>query len=1123
MGKVRSRPSKVCDFCKRRKVKCDLGNPCSTCVKYKKSPCVYTETVEGENNGFIKSPQDQSNKYQPQQPQQPPPQQQQPLPNVYPSRYSSSSSLSTSNGTLYSSTRDSFSSSNSSNSLEYPNIPNTRNVMSLPTIHDASNSHSNANSNIELVQDELVLLKQKLSNLEQQLTVQQQQQLQALFPYQNQQTVESQSNQQSQLNSPNLLQGYPQQRNIELGNTVNNGSSTKTPGCPLQGYFTNDSTAASSQKTREIGEDVGPIELKSLLGFNPIDSPNDKINFHDGYNPTKDREPTRRKHLGPLAWKTLLKIDNAMVPVWAHMANIKNRYRTRGFMPHAEDGATQAEKNFSEKVYNDECEGEVRPFRETVTKPVTSNPSELLITQEQLHEKALCLGLSFYQGGLDAEMELVEKIRLVLPKQKVIWKLYNRFFTHLYAALPLLDEVELKTQLEKLIGPEDYKETKVTVHVEKKLDFAYLGILLIVLRFSYISLFSHDSTINEINFQTHDPSPKAQLVKFLLNNPIDIDVIDVAQLCLDQFNIMRTPSLTLMQLALMTRVYHLYAPEDGDGMDGGDAQIFNASLIQMAKLIGLHRDPDNFQENYYDERTNHLGRKIWYYLLIMDMNHAMANGTSLMVDIDEFDTKHPTYSPGNENVIDVELEKIACSCFPDFHIVYGQMSTIFKMISKVRGSVSMTELVKSVNSMEIHFREKYGSLGHNYNMSSSSKNTMPDAIRLKIFFQGGFFLVSMYLHIFNYYEKKNNLQLAYYYIKKMLAVVIDEMMPCFSCCVSHKQNMFRNSIDLIATPSFEMVAHKSMVVILGIFLRLKFFTHSMEKGPDHSIKMKSYETQDVKYQTHFQKLLNVTDLLMKCWEVYRDGLRRLSQRYYYAWVVTKAQQFLKILLNDDYLSTYKPTLILPPFTTGMLTKLEELAETSLARIQQLKKASKNGRRADAEDTDGNGNLNVNGNNYSAMAGTNSDMSTDDISINHKNSVGSTSSAEEYKPNEQIDSIWLQMMNMKNDDPTNKFYGNSNTGEMMNNPLTAQTPSFLAQGMDGSGVGFSPGIGLSQYSFGSQGVMNSGIAAGGNNGVSGFGGGGVSGGGNYNFSSIFDTNSVNMFENFPIDEFFKDLS
>lgn len=87
------------------------------------------------------------------------------------------------------------------------------------------------------------------------------------------------------------------------------------------------------------------------------------------------------------------------------------------------DNPTQVEKDFSEKAYKDDGEHDVKLFRETEVKA----GSKRVVTQEQLNEKAKSLGLSFYKGGLDEELELVEKIRLVLPKQNVIWKLYKRF------------------------------------------------------------------------------------------------------------------------------------------------------------------------------------------------------------------------------------------------------------------------------------------------------------------------------------------------------------------------------------------------------------------------------------------------------------------------------------------------------------------------------------------------------------------------------------------------------------------------------------------------------------------------------------------------------------------------
>lgn len=40
-SRKRHRISVVCGFCKKRKVKCDKGNPCSTCIKYGNMECHY--------------------------------------------------------------------------------------------------------------------------------------------------------------------------------------------------------------------------------------------------------------------------------------------------------------------------------------------------------------------------------------------------------------------------------------------------------------------------------------------------------------------------------------------------------------------------------------------------------------------------------------------------------------------------------------------------------------------------------------------------------------------------------------------------------------------------------------------------------------------------------------------------------------------------------------------------------------------------------------------------------------------------------------------------------------------------------------------------------------------------
>ncbi|KAI5959934.1 uncharacterized protein KGF55_005166 [Candida pseudojiufengensis] len=966
MGKIRARTVKVCDFCRKRKVKCDLGNPCSTCVKYKKSPCIYSDfptssittnsNTEKQDNEFVF----ENNGTQR-------------------SRIPSNSTISTLNsngsrvGSIFSNSLSRTTTLSNENEIGNNEEVNNDNDYDIPEEYEPS--HPTTSSTIpQPVSDELSFLKQKLQDLEEKFQIQ------------------TQSQQNSSNTSP-----------------FNNSNTNQI------------SPNSNNYSNKDIL--INKLDPQDLLGHNPYESENDWFNFFEGYNPTNSKEQFRKKNYGPLNWVTLLKIDSAINSVWSEMANLKKQMKERGFVHGFQitDQSAQVDKDFSEKAYDDEGNNDVKPFTEfdNINKPIKS---KLIMSQSKLNEKAMCLGLSFYKGGLDTEVELVEKIRLVLPKQKVIWILFKRFFSHLYVAMPVIDQMILKSELEKLIGKENYQNNEVNVKITKKLDFANLGILLIILRFSYISLFSQDSSINEINFQTNDPSK--QQIKFLLNNPINLDVINVAKLCLDQFNIMRGSNLTLLQLALLFRLYNYYAPEAGDGIDGGDAQIFNATLIQMAMSIGLHREPDKFKNNDTsgnDDRLDNLGRKIWYYLLIQDMNNSMANGSPCTINFNSFDTKPPFYRPGNENVLDIEIEKVACGCFPNFDNTYEPMSETFNTIFSIKNSINMIELTKRLNHMELHFKEKHNNLTLKYGNSLNDENSnstnilMPSTIKLKIYFTGNFFLVSIYLYLFNFYEKRKNLKLSFYYLKKMISIIIYDVMPFFVECINHKKNMFKSSIDLIATPSFLTAAHKSVIVLTSFYLRIKFWICNLEKKYNHNTKLRSNDEQDNSYKLHFQKLINLENLILKSIDIFRNGIAKLSYRYYYAWRITKAQNFLRTSFNDEFFKNYQPTNASfkdQILNNEMLEQLEYIFEKSILQVNKIKKQYKLDK-LNFEPENKNNNLNnLNYNNNQ--------------NLNHRNSTssGNSSDNEYHRPNDQIDSIWLQMMNLKNDNNFN-FNLNSN--------------------------------------------------------------------------------------------------
>lgn len=103
--------------------------------------------------------------------------------------------------------------------------------------------------------------------------------------------------------------------------------------------------------------------------------------------------------------------------------------------------------------------------------------------------------------------------------------------------MPFLDEFNFRQEIEKIIGPECYENTLIKeIYIEKRLDLAHVGILLIVLRLSYLTLFSNKSSINKANLNNTGSNEEAQELKYLLCSPISINVVVIARSCLFAFS-----------------------------------------------------------------------------------------------------------------------------------------------------------------------------------------------------------------------------------------------------------------------------------------------------------------------------------------------------------------------------------------------------------------------------------------------------------------------------------------------------------------------------------------------------------------------------------------------------------
>lgn len=765
-----------------------------------------------------------------------------------------------------------------------------------------------------------------------------------------------------------------------------------------------------------------------ILGYNPISSKEEYYSFFNKECPVIISN-SKRKNFCPLTWVALIKTDTALVKLWRYIHILKRAQKHAVFA---------MDKNSNPDYYRRQVEctegltDDMKPYKaKNFQKSPNYNTSD---AKNKINARAMSLGLMFYEGGIDEELALIDKIELVLPKQKVIWKLIERFFSHVYPYFPLLDEDDFRSKISQFIGPEAYNDAKINnLKIERKIDFTYLGTLLLVLRFAYLTLFTNSASINEANLSTDDPSPKAQDIKYLLSNVISIDVVDVAEMCLNQFNLVKTLTLPLLQLAIYTRVYRIYSPEDGEGRDNTDSVVYTGTLHQMAFSMGLHREPDYFPEEHPDPKLNNLQRKIWYGILILDANDFILTGSPLITHPESFDTKTPYYVPGNENIRDIEVEKMTDSQFSRFDSNFQMIYEASTLITSLKKKVNLYEFSLKMNDMEKHLKTTYGDslVSHLGCGSLSREMVFAKSVNLKIFFSSIFFLSGIYLHLFNYYEAKVNYTYAFYYMKKMMIILIPNLLPFYSDLVENSSFIFKSSTDLFVTPSFELVLHKTCIAIQSLYMRCRFSLKDFESSPDHIHLMKT----DTAYSGHINAIETLTKNLLICTSALMEITSVLSKRYYYSWRMLKACTFiLKILKDDDIYNHIGKEQSLLRFTTPMVNELNGILKQSIKKIEEQKRKLKTS------------NLSYNSNISNTVDSLDVQMNRSSMS-NESLSVGSTNSASidydffgksssiNHNNDPQVDDLWIQMISVK-ENPFNPLT-NGTSGDQI--PLNLDQP------------------------------------------------------------------------------------
>lgn len=273
----------------------------------------------------------------------------------------------------------------------------------------------------------------------------------------------------------------------------------------------------------------------------------------------------------------------------------------------------------------------------------------------------------------DLEFIVKKAVLDILPPDVVIEEYLGFFFKFLWPSRAFVDEKTTRCDIRRLIDHDS--DSKRILNCSTKNDMAILGLLLVILRYVYITVWLMDKG-------TLDPQ-----CKVILEHPVPVTAVATAYRCISSYNVLKQCTLPVLQTLLFIRCYYRDAPEDGDGPTLFKSQNLCALIVQYALQMGMNRDPINYLQTVDDIHDANMRRRIWHYVVAMDAYSVAMAGTISMIPDECF---------VNVNFPLVHSMDLLEHSQRDILIRTVQINTLYfkisKVVNEVRGRSNLNEL-----------------------------------------------------------------------------------------------------------------------------------------------------------------------------------------------------------------------------------------------------------------------------------------------------------------------------------------------------------------------------------------------------------------------------------------------
>ncbi|KAG7661227.1 uncharacterized protein J8A68_005223 [[Candida] subhashii] len=625
---------------------------------------------------------------------------------------------------------------------------------------------------------------------------------------------------------------------------------------------------------------------KYKVGVNPIDDHDDEINFNLGFR-EGETGPLLISHR-PFPYLLLLRRDLGARFMWVYFLKlIKER-------PQFYETSVTIE-NLSPQRKNEIKMKTKLKFGQGYIPDTDEGPFSLNEIKESISHYAISRGISFltYTQVFDPMVSYFS----LIPPPWVNEKLIDLFFQLIFPAMPIIDENDFRMDLERIIPTSEDGSAYLhpTPKIESANDLALLAIHLIILRFSYLSLFNFRSPC----------SAASELLSF----PISVDTTRVAEIIMKEFDLAKRQPLIVLQAGLMLRLYFCYSREHF--VSGSGTQISMGSIIQMAYSLGLNRDPICL--NVKSGKYQNLRRKIWHYLVRLDVLDSILFGTSLSTDPKTFDVPLPEYNEAHSNSRDNELEEQIIASFHDFQNMLSICYKLSHLHLIVNGKFNVSLVTNLLSQLEVETSLRLSTLDKHLQDPSFT-----GILCCRVLLYIKLYLVYNYCCLYYYYEAKGS-SLKMHYFEKVVHILLVDLQE-FDW--KRIEKIDRIGVVLMLQPLFYVYIHLVSSVFSTLRCRVLATIYELERDSTQIAKFPNESIES------FMILLKDFDSSIRRFMLHKTKvLITLGDTYVNLWSLTMIHSnCLKLQESMDILSESHPDLVKVAFIDFTSKEIHDLAK-----------------------------------------------------------------------------------------------------------------------------------------------------------------------------------------------------